>query len=78
MPPKAFPDVPDGSWFISAKVEDDATWEKVKSGEVKGFSVEGIFRQVPVRMSEDLSIEHYANMVKDGFEKLIELMKAKG
>ena len=42
-PMKGFEDSPDGTWFISAKVENDEVWNKIKSGEVKGFSVEGIF-----------------------------------
>lgn len=42
-PMKGFEDSPDGTWFISAKVENDDVWNKIKSGEVKGFSVEGIF-----------------------------------
>lgn len=50
QPMKGFEDATDGSWFISAKVEDESIWEKVKSGEVKGFSVEGIFKQMPVVM----------------------------
>jgi hypothetical protein len=45
-PMESFKDLPDGTWFISAKVENDAVWEKIKSGEVKGFSVEGIFSYV--------------------------------
>lgn len=40
---KGFDDLPDGTWFISAKVENEPVWQKVKSGEIKGFSVEGIF-----------------------------------
>lgn len=43
QPMKGFEDLPDGTWFISAKVENPDVWAKVKSGEVKGFSVEGIF-----------------------------------
>ncbi|MBL0233145.1 MAG: hypothetical protein IPQ08_05730 [Chitinophagaceae bacterium] len=46
LPMSAFKDLPDGTWFISAKIENDAVWDKVKSGEVKGFSVEGIFSYV--------------------------------
>lgn len=42
-PMAGFEDIPDGSWFISAKVENDEVWNKIKTGEVKGFSVEGIF-----------------------------------
>ncbi len=47
-PPKGFEDVADGSWFISAKVNNDAVWEKVKAGEIKGFSVEGMFQYTQV------------------------------
>ena len=40
---KGFEDAPEGSWFGSFKVENDEVWNKIKSGEFKGFSVEGIF-----------------------------------
>lgn len=46
--PVNFEDLPDGSWFISAKVNNEDVWKKVKDGELKGFSVEGIFTYVPV------------------------------
>lgn len=45
-PMKGFEDLPDGTWFISAKIENDVVWNKIKSGEVRGFSVEGIFSYV--------------------------------
>lgn len=34
---------PKGTWMIIMKVNDDATWQKVKEGELKGFSVQGYF-----------------------------------
>jgi hypothetical protein len=34
---------PKGTWMITIKVNDDATWEKVKDGKLKGFSVQGYF-----------------------------------
>ncbi len=43
QPMKGFEDLPDGSWLISAQVENDEVWNAIKSGQVKGFSVEGIF-----------------------------------
>lgn len=43
-----FEDVADGSWFISAKVNNPVVWEAVKAGVIKGFSVEGLFNYVPV------------------------------
>ena len=42
-PMKGFEDAPDGSAFASYFVDNDEVWSKVKSGEFKGFSVEGLF-----------------------------------
>ena len=36
-------DLPKGTWMISMKVNNPDVWAKVKAGEVKGFSIEGIF-----------------------------------
>lgn len=36
-------DVPKGTWMVSYKINDDKTWEMVKEGKLKGFSVEGYF-----------------------------------
>lgn len=41
--PKGFEDAKDGSWFIGVKVNNPEVWAKIKSGEIKGFSVEGVF-----------------------------------
>ena len=51
-PMEAFKDLPDGTWFGSFYVENMKVWELVKSGEVKGFSVEGMF-DYEEPMSED-------------------------
>ena len=45
--------LPVGTWFGGMKVENDEVWNKVKSGELKAFSIEGMF--VPkkeMKMSE--------------------------
>lgn len=62
QPLKGFEDVSDGSWFISAKVNNDAVWAKVKSGEIKGFSVEGLFSYVPKRVM--MTAESAVEMIK--------------
>tara|TARA_R110002110_G_scaffold107847_7_gene269723 strand:- start:1450 stop:2016 length:567 start_codon:yes stop_codon:yes gene_type:complete len=36
-------DVPVGTWMVSMKVDDDEIYNKAKSGEIKGFSIEGYF-----------------------------------
>ena len=38
--PNEFSDVEDGSWIISVKIENQDVWDKICSGEVKGFSIE--------------------------------------
>jgi phage head maturation protease len=35
--------LPKGTWMISMKVNNDDIWQKVKAGEIKGFSIEGYF-----------------------------------
>jgi hypothetical protein len=44
-----FEGVPVGSWFIKMKCaktpEGDVVWEKIKSGELRGFSVSGWFSE---------------------------------
>lgn len=39
-------DLPVGTLFFGTKVDNDAAWERVKSGEVKGFSIEGSFAEL--------------------------------
>lgn len=45
--PEGFKQEPDGSWFISMKVENDEVWDKVLAGTFKGFSIEGRFFERP-------------------------------
>jgi len=47
---KQFEDLPDGTWFLGAKIENDETWAKVKDGTFKGFSVEGMFDMTEIKM----------------------------
>lgn len=43
-PPKAFEGISEGSWLVTVKVDNEAIWnDYVKTGELKGFSVEGMF-----------------------------------
>ena len=55
---KGFEDAPEGSWFGSFKVENESVWNKIKSGEFKGFSVEGVFNykkeKQPMSVEESL------------------------
>jgi len=36
-------DLPNGTWFVKMKIENDDLWQKIRSGELKGLSIEGYF-----------------------------------
>lgn len=46
--PAGFEDLSPGSWWLTAKVNNEEVWNKIKTGEIKGFSVEGVFTYLPV------------------------------
>ena len=64
--------VPTGTWMISMKVDNDEVWSKVKSGEIKGFSIEGYFTE-SVNMKKITSKD--PGKQKSGEEILQELRK---
>lgn len=42
-PMAAFSDLPNGTWFGTFFVENEDVWQLIKTKQVKGFSVEGLF-----------------------------------
>ena len=45
-------DLPNGTWFVKMKIENDEMWEKIKGGELRGLSIEGYFIDKMEKMSE--------------------------
>lgn len=71
-------DVPEGTWMISMKVENDKIWEEqVKEGKVLGFSIEGYFAdkatiqkpnlKAELQAIEDQEAEHMLESIKETF-----------
>lgn len=52
--PKEFQDIPDGSWIVSFYVSDENIWNRIKSGEFKGFSLQGLFNLTPTSEEDEL------------------------
>jgi hypothetical protein len=51
-------DVPKGTWMVSMKVNNDEIWnDYVKTGKVKGFSIEGFFSDQANRPKEQIEEE---------------------
>jgi hypothetical protein len=45
-------DLPNGTWFVKMKIQNEDLWEKIKGGELKGLSIEGYFTDKMEAMSE--------------------------
>lgn len=51
--PAQFENINEGAWFIVAKVSDKETFAKVKENGLIGFSIEGIFKEVPFEFKKN-------------------------
>jgi hypothetical protein len=57
---------PKGSWAVKMKVYNDEEWNKVKLGEYKGFSIEGIYQGLDkLQASEQEEEEDYTTDIID-------------
>lgn len=70
--------VPSGTWMIGMKVNNIEVWDKVKSGELKGFSVESAIRLEEFekqnndnmdKTNEEMFFERLKNVLKEFFSK---------
>jgi len=68
-------DLPQGTWMISMKVNNDEIWNKVKLGEVKGFSIEGYFADKYEMNSKNIDMDENAMIEK--IKSLIEKSELK-
>jgi len=57
----------EGSWVLMMKINNDEMWSKVKDGEFKGFSIEGIFDGFEQlnQSKEETQLEQIINILKD-------------
>lgn len=62
---KQFEHLPDGTWFLGAKINSEETWQQVKDGTFKGFSVEGMFDMMPIKMKAEDVLEQLKTLLKN-------------
>lgn len=71
--PKGFETISDGSLFATYKVLNDDVWNGIKSGEFKGFSLEGYFDvkevQTPEEEAENALLDEIINMLNNILDK---------
>lgn len=65
--------VPEGTWMVGMKVNNIETWERVKSGELKGFSVESMLTLEEFSKQNDNNMNIEANEMF--WDKLINVLK---
>jgi len=56
---------PIGTWFVSMKVKNDEIWNKVKEGQLNGFSVSGYFEEVAEFTREEMFLYKLAEVLKE-------------
>lgn len=73
--------VPEGTWMIGMKVNNIETWERIKAGELKGFSVESMIslEEFSKQNNDNMNIEtndmfwdKLKNILKETFSKKAE------
>ena len=67
-------DVPVGSWLMAAKVENEEIWQKIKAGEMNGFSIEAFVNLDEIKLNKnnkDMAKENKVKLeaveIDDGF-----------
>ncbi len=56
--------LPEGTWYVSYKINDDETWERIKQGELKGFSLAGGFIQKMRPVDPDKTLDQIKDILK--------------
>ena len=47
-------DLPNGTWFVKMRIDNDELWSKIKDGELKGLSIEGYFTDKMELMADEI------------------------
>jgi hypothetical protein len=67
-------DLPDGTWFVKMKIENDEMWNKIKDGELKGLSIEGYF----INKMEKMGKQQFSNEeIREAIKELLSVQKVK-
>jgi len=65
-------DLPNGTWFVKMKIENDDLWQKIKAGELKGLSIEGYFTSKFEKMQKK---EPTTEEVRTALKELLSVQK---
>lgn len=76
--PTDFPNTEDGSLFGIYHVDDDQLWEDIKNGEVKGYSLAGVFNleKAEAEQFSKINKSNNTNKIMSKLNKVKEMLKA--
>lgn len=58
-------DLPNGTWFVKMKIENEEIWNRIKAGELKGLSIEGYFVNKFEKMQKQPTNEEILNALNE-------------
>jgi hypothetical protein len=58
-------DLPNGTWFVKMKIENEDLWQKIREGELKGLSIEGYFVDKLEKMTKTYTDEEIQTAYKE-------------
>ena len=66
LSPEGFEDVPDGSWFVTAHIENDEVWNLIRNRDLRGFSIDctAEFQEVKAEKAID-TLEDFINYLNN-------------
>lgn len=68
-------DLPIGTWFVQCYVNSVDTWEKIKKGELNGFSIEAFCNYNEIlnkQTKEEMNKTNFINELKEMFSKVLD------
>tara|TARA_B100001559_G_scaffold288169_1_gene265661 strand:- start:2113 stop:3003 length:891 start_codon:yes stop_codon:yes gene_type:complete len=65
-------DLPNGTWFVKMKIENDDLWNKIKDGTLKGLSIEGYFANKFEQMNKK---EFTTEEIRTALKELLSVQK---
>ncbi|RYZ48845.1 MAG: hypothetical protein EOP49_17620 [Sphingobacteriales bacterium] len=74
QPVKGFEGVPEGTWFVSYKVDNEKVWQDIKDGTFKGFSMQGLFNHITTEDDEAelAELRATAELLRDKLRQVVE------
>ena len=71
---------PKGTMVTMMKVDNDEVWDKVKSGEIKGFSIDALLGLNEIKLNTNINMntdnKSIIDAIKDGFKDVVAKFKA--